>query len=65
MTGRADAPWSPDPDAEGLKARFGENVRLLRARGPQFFSAARGEFEISPRSLIDLGADRFEPDVDR
>jgi transcriptional regulator with XRE-family HTH domain len=110
MTGRADSPWSPDPDAEeGLKARFGENVRLLRARvhisqeelgfrsdvhrtqisliesgqrlprigtalklaaalevelstllagvtyRPQFFSAARGEFEISPRSLFELG----------
>jgi transcriptional regulator with XRE-family HTH domain len=33
MTGRANAPWSPDPDAEeGLKTRFGENIRLLRAR---------------------------------
>lgn len=110
MTGRADAPWSRDPDAEeGLKARFGENVRLLRARVHisqeelgfrsdihrtqisliesgqrlpkigtalklaaalevelstllagityrlRFFSAARGEFEISPRSLFELG----------
>lgn len=109
MTGRTDAPWSPDPDAEeSLKARFGENVRLLRARvhisqeelgfrsdvhrtqisliesgqrlpkigtalklaaalevelstllagiayRPRFFSAARGEFEISPRSLFEL-----------
>jgi transcriptional regulator with XRE-family HTH domain len=109
MTGRADAPWSPDPDAEeGLKARFGENVRLLRASvkisqeelgfradvhrtqisliesgqrlpkigtalklaaalevelstllagityRPRSFSAARGEFEISPRSLFEL-----------
>jgi transcriptional regulator with XRE-family HTH domain len=33
MTDRGDTPWSPDPDAEkGLKTRFGENVRLLRAR---------------------------------
>lgn len=32
MTGSTDAPWSPDPDAEaGMRARFGENVRLLRA----------------------------------
>jgi transcriptional regulator with XRE-family HTH domain len=108
MTGRADAPWSPDPDAEeGLRVRFGENVRLLRARAhisqeelasradvhrtqismfesgqrvplpgtllklaaalevelstlldgivyrPRFFSAARGEFEISSRKLFD------------
>jgi transcriptional regulator with XRE-family HTH domain len=33
MTGRTDAPWSSDPDAEtGMRIRFGENVRLLRAR---------------------------------
>jgi transcriptional regulator with XRE-family HTH domain len=33
MNDRTDAPWSPDPGAEdGLKARLGENVRLLRAR---------------------------------
>jgi DNA-binding XRE family transcriptional regulator len=32
MTDLTDRPWSQDPDAEeGLKARFGENVRLLRA----------------------------------
>jgi transcriptional regulator with XRE-family HTH domain len=108
MTGRTDAPWSPAPDAEaGLSTRFGENVRLLRARihvsqeelvfradvhrtqisliesgqrnprlatalklaaalevevstlldgiiyRPRFFSAARGEFEISPAGLFD------------
>ncbi len=109
MTGRADAPGAADPDAEeGFKARFGENVRLLRAHvhvsqeelasradihrtqismfesgqrmpllatavklaaalevelatlldgivyRPRFFSAARGEFEISPRPLFEL-----------
>jgi transcriptional regulator with XRE-family HTH domain len=32
MTGPADVPWSSGRDAEeGFKARFGENVRLLRA----------------------------------
>jgi DNA-binding XRE family transcriptional regulator len=32
MTGRTDAPWSSDPDAErGMRIRFGENLRLLRA----------------------------------
>jgi hypothetical protein len=32
MTDRTGVPGSRDPDAEeGLKARFGENVRLLRA----------------------------------
>jgi hypothetical protein len=33
MSDPTGAPWSPDPDStEGLKTRFGENVRLLRAR---------------------------------
>jgi transcriptional regulator with XRE-family HTH domain len=113
MTVPTDAPWSTDPDAEeGLKARFGENVRLLRARAhisqeelasradvhrtqisliesgrrlprigtvlklaaalevdlstlldgityrPRFFSAARGEFEISSRPLFELAGDK-------
>jgi transcriptional regulator with XRE-family HTH domain len=113
MTDRTDAPWSPDPDAErGLSERFGENVRLLRARihvsqeevgfradihrtqisliesgrrlprigtalklaaalevelavlfdgivyRPKIFSAARGEFEISPRPLFELAGDK-------
>jgi len=32
VTEGTDAPWSHDPDAEaGMRARFGENVRLLRA----------------------------------
>ena len=108
MTGDTDAPWSPGPEAEaGMRARFGENVRLLRAHAhisqeelacradvhrtqismfesgqrtpllgtaiklaaalevevptlldgityrPRFFSAARGEFEISPRPLFE------------
>ena len=122
MTDRTDAPWSSDPDAEeGLKARFGENVRLLRAHAhisqeelasradvhrtqitffesgqrmprlgtvlklaaalevelstllngfvyrPKFFSAARGEFEISPRPLFELTArnDRSVGGADR
>jgi transcriptional regulator with XRE-family HTH domain len=111
MTGRTDAPWSSDPDAErGMRIRFGENIRLLRARThisqeelasradihrtqismfesgqrvpllgtamklaaalevdlatlldgivyrPRFFSAARGEFEISSRPLFELSA---------
>jgi len=109
MTDPTDAPWAPDPDAaEGLKLRFGENVRLLRARlhvtqeelayrsdvhrtqmtliesgrrlpradtllrlaaglevdmttlfggiayRPRLFSAARGEFEISDRPLLEI-----------
>jgi transcriptional regulator with XRE-family HTH domain len=117
MTGRADAPWSPDPGAEaGLKMRFGENVRLLRARAhisqeelgfradihrtqitliesgqriprigtalklaaglevdlatlldgiiyrPRFFSAARGQFEISSRPLFELAARKDQPE---
>jgi transcriptional regulator with XRE-family HTH domain len=116
MTGPTDAPWSPDPDAEeGLRIRFGENVRLLRAHAnisqeelafradvhrtqismfesgqrvpllgtamkltaalevelstlldgilyrPRFFSAARGEFEISPRPLFELAGRRRDP----
>lgn len=122
MTGRPDAPCSPDPDAEeGLKARFGENVRLLRARvhisqeglgfgadvhhtqismiesgqrlpkigtalklaaslevelstllagityRPRFFSAARGDFEISTRPLFerDTSGERLEGGADR
>jgi len=111
MTDHTDAPWSPDPDAEeGMRIRFGENVRLLRARAhisqeelgfradvhrtqismfetgqrmpllgtamklatalevelptlldgivyrPRFFSAARGEFEISSLPLFELTA---------
>lgn len=111
MNGRTDAPWSSDPDAEtGMRIRFGENVRLLRAHvhisqeelasradihrtqismfesgqrvpllgtalklaaaleaelptlldgivyRPRFFSAARGEFEISSRPLFELPA---------
>jgi transcriptional regulator with XRE-family HTH domain len=111
MSDPTDPPWAPDPDAEaGLSARFGENVRLLRARAhisqeelgfradvhrtqislfesgrrlprigtalklaaalevdlstlldgiayrPRFFSAARGEFEISTRPLLELAA---------
>ena len=109
MTEPTDPPWAPDPDAtEGLKVRFGESVRLLRARlhvtqeelawrsdvhrtqmtliehgrrlpradtllrlaaglevdmttlfggiayRPQLFSAARGEFEISDRPLLQI-----------
>lgn len=109
MSDSTDPPWSPDPDAtDGLKRRFGENVRLLRARlhvtqeelayrsdvhrtqmtlieqgrrlpradtllrlaaglevdmttlfggiayRPRLFSAARGEFEISDRPLLDV-----------
>jgi transcriptional regulator with XRE-family HTH domain len=122
MTGRTDAPWSPDPDAEtGMRLRFGENVRLLRAHAhisqeelasradihrtqitffesgqrmpmlgtalklaaalevelstlldgiayrPRFFSAARGEFEISSRPLFEFSAsdDRREGGEDR
>lgn len=116
MTGREGAPWSPDPGAEaGLSARFGENVRLLRARihvsqeevgfradvhrtqisliesgrrlprigtalklaaalevelavlfdgivyRPRFFSAARGEFEISSRALFELAGREERP----
>jgi transcriptional regulator with XRE-family HTH domain len=33
MSDCTDPPWAPDPDAaKGLKVRFGENIRLLRAR---------------------------------
>ncbi|HEY0280939.1 MAG TPA: helix-turn-helix transcriptional regulator [Solirubrobacterales bacterium] len=111
MSEPTDPPWAPDPAAEaGLSGRFGENVRLLRARAhisqeelgfradvhrtqislfesgrrlprigtalklaaalevdlstlldgiayrPRFFSAARGEFEISTRPLLELAA---------
>ena len=122
MTDRTDPPWSSDPDAEeGFKARFGENVRLLRVHvhvsqdelasradvhrtqismfgsgqrmpllatavklaaalgvelatlldgivyRPRFFSAARGEIEISSRPLFELSGrrDRSEGGVDR
>ena len=124
MTDRSDPPWAPDPDAtEGLKTRFGENVRLLRARlhisqeelasradihrtqmtliesgrrlpradtllklaaglevdmttlfggiayRPRLFSAARGEFEISDRPLLEVAdprkADRPQGGEDR
>jgi transcriptional regulator with XRE-family HTH domain len=115
VTGGTDAPWSADPDAEeGMRLRFGENVRLLRAHAhisqeelasradvhrtqislfesgrrvpllgtavklaaalqvdlstlldgiayrPRFFSAGRGEFEISQRPLFEL-AGREDP----
>lgn len=109
MSEPTDPPWAPDPGAtDGLKTRFGENVRLLRARlhvtqeelgyrsdvhrtqmtlieqgrrppradtllklaaglevdmttlfggiayRPRLFSAARGEFEIPDRPLLEI-----------
>ncbi len=117
MNGDSDAPWLPDPDAEaGMRSRFGENVRLLRAHAhisqeelasradinrtqismfesgqrtpllgttiklaaalevelptlldgiayrPRFFSAARGEFEISPHPLFELAGRKGRPE---
>jgi transcriptional regulator with XRE-family HTH domain len=58
MTGRADAPWSPDPEAEeGLKRRLGENIRLLRAR--IFISqeelASRADLHRTQISLLESG----------
>jgi hypothetical protein len=65
MTGRTAAPWSPDPDAEeGLRVRFGENVRLLRARAhisqEELASAGRPQprRELRPAGAEGQGADR-------
>lgn len=111
MSGRSAPPWAADPGAgTGMALRFGENVRLLRARlhitqeelgyrsdvhrtqmtliesgrrlpradtllrlaaglevdmttlfggiayRPRLFSAARGEFEISDRPLLQIAS---------
>ena len=58
MTGLADAPWSPDPEAEeGLKRRLGENIRLLRARVyiSQEELASRADIHRTQISLIESG----------
>jgi transcriptional regulator with XRE-family HTH domain len=117
MSESTDPPRAPVPDAEaGMRARFGENVRLLRAHThisqeelaaradvhrtqismfesgqrvpllgtaiklaaalqvemgtlldgiayrPQFFSAERGKFEISPHPLFELSGPERQRD---
>lgn len=58
MTGRTDAPRSPHPDAErGMRIRFGENVRLLRARAhiSQEELASRADIHRTQISLFESG----------
>ena len=58
MTGCTDAPWSPDPDAEtGMRIRFGENVRLLRARAhiSQEELASRADVHRTQIALFESG----------
>jgi transcriptional regulator with XRE-family HTH domain len=53
-----DAPWTQDPDAEeAFRARFGENVRLLRAHAhiSQEELASRADIHRTQISLFESG----------